>query len=51
MYAKNKLMCTMKRYNENISQYAEEVIFRIVYASFSDFVSKYIENFKETWML
>lgn len=40
-------MCTMKRYNENISQYAEEVIFRIVYASFSDFVSKYIENFKE----
>lgn len=40
-------MCKRKEYNVNFSQYLEEVIFGIVYASFSDFVSNYILYFKK----
>ena len=39
-------MCKRKDYSASISQYAEELIFRVVYASFSDFISKYIGYFK-----
>ena len=41
------VMCERKDYNGNVSRYLENIVCRIVYASFPDFIARYVAYFKE----